>query len=260
MLVPEEGEAYNPSLNAAVTSPKPKRHHIDLFAHDQANEVERLLKLGAKRVDWKYEQEADYVVLADPDGNTLRGASVEVRTQAIGNSLLNFASCGLIPNHIAFGGNMAKRKSPKEDKQPETKDNSHLFKIALITGIVAAIVTVIITAIASVLLKILDRTPTPPAVELEPASTQISAASTSVPADTTQLPSNASTAQYPISLSVDAEVKLNAARAEVVYKILETQIDSYNTENLSLKFLIRMTNNGTIDSPFGWVRVVCACW
>ncbi|MFN8403498.1 MAG: hypothetical protein U0V48_08070 [Anaerolineales bacterium] len=146
---------------------------------------------------------------------------------------------------------MAKRKSPKEDKQPETKDNSQV-KIAMITGIVA-IVTVIITAIAGpVLLKILDRTPTPPAVELEPASTQISAASTSVPADTTQLPSNASTAQYPISLSVDAEVKLNAARAEVVYKILETQIDSYNTENLSLKFLIRMTNNGTIDSPFGW--------
>jgi len=26
--------------------------------------------LGATRVDWKYEHEADYVVLADPDGNT----------------------------------------------------------------------------------------------------------------------------------------------------------------------------------------------
>ncbi|MFN8385768.1 MAG: hypothetical protein U0X92_05005 [Anaerolineales bacterium] len=94
---------------------------------------------------------------------------------------------------------MAKRKSPKDDKQPETKDNSQKLLMAMIMGIVA-IVTVIITAIAGpVLLKILDRTPTPPAVELEPASTQISAASTSVPADTTQLPSNASTAQYPIS-------------------------------------------------------------
>ncbi|MFN8462003.1 MAG: VOC family protein [Anaerolineales bacterium] len=69
-LFPKKASGIQLSLNAAVTSPKPKRHHIDLFAHDQANEVERLLKLGAKRVDWKYEQEADYVVLADPDGNT----------------------------------------------------------------------------------------------------------------------------------------------------------------------------------------------
>lgn len=37
---------------------------------DQAKEVERLLNLGATRVDWKYDHEADYVVLADPDGNT----------------------------------------------------------------------------------------------------------------------------------------------------------------------------------------------
>jgi hypothetical protein len=37
---------------------------------DQAKEVERLLNLGATRVDWKYDDEVDYVVLADPDGNT----------------------------------------------------------------------------------------------------------------------------------------------------------------------------------------------
>src|SRR5690606_21727106 len=30
---------------------------------------ERLLELGATRVDWRYPPGADYVVLADPDGN-----------------------------------------------------------------------------------------------------------------------------------------------------------------------------------------------
>lgn len=70
ILVPREGEGVQLSLNAAVTSDKPKRHHLDLFTHDQAGEVERLLSLGATRADWKYEKGADYVVLADPDGNT----------------------------------------------------------------------------------------------------------------------------------------------------------------------------------------------
>ena len=70
ILVPKEGDGMQLSLNAAVTSEKPKRHHIDLLTPDQPKEVERLLQLGASRVDWKYEHEADYVVLADPDGNT----------------------------------------------------------------------------------------------------------------------------------------------------------------------------------------------
>lgn len=70
ILVPKTGDGLQLSLNAAVTSEKPKRHHIDLFTRHQATEVERLLSLGATRVDWTYEQEADYVVLADPDGNT----------------------------------------------------------------------------------------------------------------------------------------------------------------------------------------------
>ena len=70
ILVPKNGEGTQLSLNAAITSDKPKRHHMDLFTDDQAGEVERLLKLGATRVNWKYEPGADYVVLADPDGNT----------------------------------------------------------------------------------------------------------------------------------------------------------------------------------------------
>jgi catechol 2,3-dioxygenase-like lactoylglutathione lyase family enzyme len=69
ILVPKEGEGVQLSLNK-VTSVKPHRHHLDLFTEDQAGEVERLLALGATRFEWDYEPEADYVVLADPDGNT----------------------------------------------------------------------------------------------------------------------------------------------------------------------------------------------
>jgi len=33
-------------------------------------DVDRLIQLGAIRVDWNYDTEANYVVLSDPDGNT----------------------------------------------------------------------------------------------------------------------------------------------------------------------------------------------
>lgn len=46
-----------------------QRHHLDLYAVDRAAEVERLVRLGARQVDWRYPDHADYVVLADPDGN-----------------------------------------------------------------------------------------------------------------------------------------------------------------------------------------------
>lgn len=49
------------------------RLHLDLFvesASEQEAEVQRLVALGAKRVDWdQYPPHADFVVLADPDGN-----------------------------------------------------------------------------------------------------------------------------------------------------------------------------------------------
>ncbi len=52
---------------------KPKqglnRLHLDLYANDQSAEVARLEELGAKRVDWEYGPDADFVVMADPDGN-----------------------------------------------------------------------------------------------------------------------------------------------------------------------------------------------
>jgi catechol 2,3-dioxygenase-like lactoylglutathione lyase family enzyme len=49
------------------------RVHLDLYAGDaadQAAEVERLISLGATRVDWDlYPDDADFVVLADTEGN-----------------------------------------------------------------------------------------------------------------------------------------------------------------------------------------------
>jgi predicted enzyme related to lactoylglutathione lyase len=49
------------------------RVHLDLYVADaaeQAAEVERLVSLGAERVDWDlYPEDPDFVVLADPEGN-----------------------------------------------------------------------------------------------------------------------------------------------------------------------------------------------
>ncbi len=48
------------------------RMHLDLWAADETEqlaEVERLITLGARRVEWVYPEDADFVVLADPDGN-----------------------------------------------------------------------------------------------------------------------------------------------------------------------------------------------
>ena len=48
------------------------RMHLDLWADDEAEqqaEVERLISLGATRVDWEYPEDADFVVLADTEGN-----------------------------------------------------------------------------------------------------------------------------------------------------------------------------------------------
>jgi predicted enzyme related to lactoylglutathione lyase len=48
----------------------PPRIHLDLYADDQAAEVDRLKALGATEVHWdKRPPDADYVILADPEGN-----------------------------------------------------------------------------------------------------------------------------------------------------------------------------------------------
>ena len=48
----------------------PPRIHLDLYTDDQAGEVKRLIALGATEVHWsKRPPDADYVILADPEGN-----------------------------------------------------------------------------------------------------------------------------------------------------------------------------------------------
>jgi predicted enzyme related to lactoylglutathione lyase len=48
----------------------PPRIHLDLYATDQQTEIERLIGLGARRIDWDgYPPGADYVVLEDTEGN-----------------------------------------------------------------------------------------------------------------------------------------------------------------------------------------------
>ena len=69
ILVPKEDRVGVQLSVSKVTSPKAKRHHIDLFAEDQRAETERLLALGATLKPWNYPPDADYVVLQDPDGN-----------------------------------------------------------------------------------------------------------------------------------------------------------------------------------------------
>jgi hypothetical protein len=62
---PRDGRGPNVSLdrvNSAVHLPP--RIHLDLYAEDQAAEVERLVGLGASRVEWKRRPaDADYVIL-----------------------------------------------------------------------------------------------------------------------------------------------------------------------------------------------------
>ena len=65
LLPPDPG---GPRLHLDQTD----RTHLDLWVDDDAEqraEVERLESLGATRVEWDYPDDADFVVLADPDGN-----------------------------------------------------------------------------------------------------------------------------------------------------------------------------------------------
>jgi len=64
---PESGEG--PRLRVDEVD----RTHLDLSVDrqgsDQQPEVERLVSLGATRVQWDYPCDADFVVLADTEGN-----------------------------------------------------------------------------------------------------------------------------------------------------------------------------------------------
>ncbi|MEO6578835.1 MAG: VOC family protein [Candidatus Limnocylindria bacterium] len=71
LLRPRGGIGPNVSLDRWHADVQvPPKIHLDLYAEDQAAEVERLIGLGATRVEWKaMTPEADFVILADPEGN-----------------------------------------------------------------------------------------------------------------------------------------------------------------------------------------------
>ena len=71
LLHPLDKRGPNVSLDAYRAAARvPPRIHLDLYADDQAAEVARLVALGATEVHWdKRPPDADYVILADPEGN-----------------------------------------------------------------------------------------------------------------------------------------------------------------------------------------------
>jgi predicted enzyme related to lactoylglutathione lyase len=71
LLRPRDGVGPNVSLDRVRSNLQiPPRIHLDLYAEDQAAEVERLIGLGATEVHWdKRPADADYVIMADPEGN-----------------------------------------------------------------------------------------------------------------------------------------------------------------------------------------------
>jgi len=71
LLRPRDGVGPNLSLDRVHSTVQvPPRIHLDLYAEDQAGEVNRLIALGATEVHWdKRPPDADYVILADPEGN-----------------------------------------------------------------------------------------------------------------------------------------------------------------------------------------------
>ena len=71
LLGPTDGAGPHLSLDQVRSSLQiPPRLHLDLYTEDQPAEIDRLLALGASEVHWdKRPPDADYVILADPEGN-----------------------------------------------------------------------------------------------------------------------------------------------------------------------------------------------
>ena len=76
VLVPPEGPGTALDLQLDLRSATVEEHprvHLDLYpgqGSGQAAEVERLVALGAERVEWDlYPEDPDFVVLADTEGN-----------------------------------------------------------------------------------------------------------------------------------------------------------------------------------------------
>jgi catechol 2,3-dioxygenase-like lactoylglutathione lyase family enzyme len=71
LLRPRDGIGPNVSLDRIRSTVQvPPRIHLDLSTEDQADEVRRLIALGAIEVYLdKRPSDADYIILADPVGN-----------------------------------------------------------------------------------------------------------------------------------------------------------------------------------------------
>lgn len=71
MLEHPDGRGLPVSLQRTDVPPRePVRLHLDLYTNEQARHVQRLVGLGATRVDdWPYPDDADFVVLRDTEGN-----------------------------------------------------------------------------------------------------------------------------------------------------------------------------------------------
>ena len=72
VLVPRGASSGEAPPGIALALDEADRMHLDLYTDSPVElreEVERLLALGASRVDWSYPADANFVVLADPDGN-----------------------------------------------------------------------------------------------------------------------------------------------------------------------------------------------
>lgn len=65
------GPSLSPDRHPSIVH-LPPRIHPDLYTEDQAGEVRRFISLGATQVHWdRRPADADYVILADPEGNRL---------------------------------------------------------------------------------------------------------------------------------------------------------------------------------------------
>jgi catechol 2,3-dioxygenase-like lactoylglutathione lyase family enzyme len=65
-------DGKGPNLSFQARDRRPARRswiHLDLYSDNRDKEVERLVRLGARRYPWRYRAGADFVVLEDPDGN-----------------------------------------------------------------------------------------------------------------------------------------------------------------------------------------------
>jgi predicted enzyme related to lactoylglutathione lyase len=71
VLQAKDGSGKRISLGLSETpAQEHPRIHLDLYADDQAAEIQRLKALGAVDVNWDlYPEHPDFVVLADTEGN-----------------------------------------------------------------------------------------------------------------------------------------------------------------------------------------------